>query len=79
MPVSPPAAGMYLWVPIPTGEPSQAFADRLLARADVLLTPGAAYGPSGDDHVRIALTTPEDRLVEAIERIGHVLHDGAAG
>lgn len=79
LPVSPPAAGMYLWVPIPTGEPSQAFADRLLARADVLLTPGAAYGPSGDDHVRIALTTPEDRLVEAIERIGHVLHDGAAG
>lgn len=76
MPVAAPPAGMYLWVPIPTGEPSDAFADRLLARADVLVTPGRAYGPAGDDHVRIALTTPEDRLLEAIERIGTVVDDG---
>jgi LL-diaminopimelate aminotransferase len=75
MPVAPPPAGMYLWVPVPTGEASETFADRLLDRANVLLTPGRAYGTTADDHVRIALTVPESRLLEAIDRIGDVLGD----
>lgn len=77
--VTPPPAGMYLWLPIPTGESSEAFADRLLAEADVLVTPGRAYGPHGDDHVRIALTTSEERLLEAIERIGPVVQRAGQG
>ncbi len=64
---------MYLWVPIPTGETSLAFADRLLHDAAVVVTPGVAYGAAGEGFVRMALTVPEDRLSEAIDRIGRVL------
>ncbi len=73
LPVTPPAGGMYLWVPIPTGETSLAFADRLLHDAAVVVTPGVAYGAAGEGFVRMALTVPEDRLSEAIDRIGRVL------
>ena len=31
--------------------------------------PGAAYGPSGEGFFRISLTTPEDRLREAVDRL----------
>ena len=73
MPVDPPAGGMYLWAPIPTGEPAEAFAERLLAEAAVVVTPGTAYGPSGEGFVRLALTLPRERIAEGVERIGAVL------
>ena len=73
MPVEPPAGGMYLWVPIPTAEDAETFAHRLLHEAAVVVTPGTAYGPTGEGHVRLALTVPEARLREAIVRIGAVI------
>ncbi|MGI9117443.1 MAG: aminotransferase class I/II-fold pyridoxal phosphate-dependent enzyme [Gaiellales bacterium] len=78
MPVDPPRGGMYLWVPVPTAETSEAFATRLLEGADVVVTPGTAYGAAGEGYVRIALTVPEERLREAIDRIGAVLGAAAA-
>lgn len=71
--VTPPAGGMYLWVPVPTDETSLAFSERLLAEAAVVVTPGTAYGACGEGYVRIALTLPEDRLTEAISRIAGAL------
>ena len=73
MPVAPPRGGMYLWVPVPTGETAEAFAARVLRDGAVVVTPGTAYGASGEGFVRLALTVPEDRLAEAIARIGRVL------
>ena len=73
LPVTPPQGGMYLWVPIPAGETSTDFATRLLEDAAVVVTPGSAYGKAGEGYVRMALTVPEDRLREAIERIGAAL------
>ena len=73
MPVDPPQGGMYLWVPIPTQESASGFADRILTEAAVVVTPGSAYGSGGEGYVRMALTLPEDRLDEAIGRIGVVL------
>lgn len=73
MPVTPPHGGMYLWVPIPTGESAADFAARLLEDAAVVVTPGSAYGSAGEGYVRMALTIPEERLREALERIGAVL------
>jgi LL-diaminopimelate aminotransferase len=64
---------MYLWVPIPTGESSNDFATRLLEQAAVVVTPGSAYGEAGEGYVRMALTVPEDRLREALDRVGAVL------
>ena len=73
MPVDPPAGGMYLWVAVPTAESSLNFADRLLREAAVVVTPGVAYGNAGEGFVRIALTLPDDRMCEAISRIGRAL------
>ena len=73
LPVDPPPGGMYLWVPVPTGEASLAFAERIFEQARVIVTPGTAYGAAGEGYVRIALTIPEERITEAVQRIGAVL------
>jgi LL-diaminopimelate aminotransferase len=67
--VTPPRAGMYIWLAVPGGEPSLAFAERMLADADVVVSPGVAYGPAGEGYVRLALTQPPERLEEAIGRM----------
>ena len=35
-----------------------------------MLSPGAIYGPAGEGWFRISLTTPDDRLLEAVQRLG---------
>jgi LL-diaminopimelate aminotransferase len=35
----------------------------------VVVSPGSMYGPSGEGFFRISLTTPDDRLSEALERM----------
>ncbi len=40
-----------------------------LAEAGTLVAPGALYGPAGADHVRLALTQPDDRLDLVLERL----------
>jgi|SRR5581483_6209986 len=40
-----------------------------LAEAGTLVAPGNLYGAAGADHVRLALTQPEDRLELALERL----------
>lgn len=78
MPADPPKGGMYLWVPVPTDETSSEFASRILEQAAVVVTPGTAYGSAGEGFVRMALTVPEERLVEAIDRIAPVLAGSGA-
>jgi aspartate aminotransferase len=53
-----------------------AFAELMLARAHVAVTPGAAFGPGGEGHVRISCTSPADVLEEGLARIGEVLEKG---
>ena len=78
--VSAPPATMYLWIRIPSGEPSQEFARRLLREEAVAVMPGSALGEGGEGHFRIALTVPEERLEEATRRIGRLLASaGTAG
>ena len=43
---------------------------RLLDETGVVVTPGRGFGEHGEGYFRIALTVGEDRLREAIERIG---------
>jgi LL-diaminopimelate aminotransferase len=69
--VHPPHATIYVWAPIPAGyESSAAYCEHVLEEAAVVITPGAVYGPAGEGWFRIALTTPDDRLLEAVERLG---------
>jgi LL-diaminopimelate aminotransferase len=64
-----PKGTIYLWVPVPAGHTSGSFADLVLEQADVIVSPGAAYGPSGEGYVRLSLTVPDERLEEAVHRI----------
>ena len=67
--VEPPKGTIYLWVPVPDGYTSASFTQQVLEQADVVVTPGAAYGPSGEGYVRLSLTVPDERLEEAVRRI----------
>jgi len=69
--VQPPHGTIYVWAPVPAGhESSAAYCEHVLEQAGVVLSPGAIYGPAGEGWFRISLTTPDDRLLEAIERLG---------
>jgi LL-diaminopimelate aminotransferase len=55
---------------VPEGFGSSAeYCEHVLERAAVVISPGGAYGPNGEGYFRISLTTPDERLLEAVERI----------
>lgn len=64
-----PQATIYIWAKVPNGYTSAEFAEKLLEQAHVIVTPGSGYGPDGEGYIRISLTTPDDRLLEAVDRI----------
>jgi len=65
-----PKGTIYIWAPVPEGfENSAAYCEYVLERAAVVISPGGAYGRSGEGFFRISLTTPDDRLLEAVERL----------
>jgi LL-diaminopimelate aminotransferase len=66
---TPPKGSIYLWTRVPDGHTSGSFADLVLQQADVIVSPGAAYGPNGEGYVRFSLTVPDARLEEAVHRI----------
>ncbi len=68
-----PKGTIYVWAKVPGGYTSAAFAEHILEAANVIVAPGNAYGPSGEGYIRISLATPDDRLVEAVERIKNSL------
>ncbi len=69
--VTAPKGTIYIWAPIPAGfESSAAFCEHVLEEAAVVVSPGGAYGQHGEGFFRISLTTPDDRLLEAVERLG---------
>ncbi len=71
--LKPPLGSIYVWVPTPGGSTSVDFADRLLDEAGVFVAPGIGYGPHGEGYVRFSLTTPDDLLAEAMDRIARTL------
>ena len=74
--VTPPKATPYFWVRVPEGHTSESFTELVLEEAGVLVSPGPAYGPSGEGFFRISVTVPDDRLEEAVRRIESSLRSG---
>jgi len=70
--VQKPRGAFYVWFPTPKGLQSADAATRILEEADIVLTPGIGFGPSGEGYLRAALTVPEKRLAEAVGRIGRI-------
>ena len=67
--VQPPKGTIYVWAPVPEGQTSTSFAELVLEHAAVVVSPGSMYGPGGEGFFRISLTTPDERLTEALERM----------
>src|SRR5262249_12239004 len=66
-----PHATIYVWAPIPEGFATSAeYAEHVLEQAGVVISPGSIYGPAGEGWFRISLTTPDERLMEAVNRLG---------
>jgi len=71
-PVTPPRATFYVWAKCPKGSDSMTVATRALEEANVVVIPGAGFGPSGEGFVRFALTVPESRTTEAVVRLQRI-------
>lgn len=66
----PSRGSFFAWLPIPSACKSAEFADLLLARTDVVVAPGIGFGDHGEGYVRLGLLSDEERLREAVARIG---------
>ena len=71
-----PRGTMFVWAPIP--EPyaelgSIEFASRLVAEAQVAVSPGVGFGPGGDHYVRFALIENEQRIHQAVRNLKRAL------
>jgi aspartate aminotransferase len=47
-------------------------AERLLKEAQVAVTPGIAFGDSGENFIRVSYATSIDRIREALDRLENV-------
>lgn len=68
-PIDLPKATLYVWVPVPLGYSSTEFVSLLLDKCGIMVAPGNGYGAFGEGFFRIALTIPEERMHEAIQRM----------
>jgi len=71
--LSMPKATFYVWAPVPKGFTSASFAELVLDKAGVIITPGNGYGNCGEGYFRATLTVQEDRMREAIKRMKDAL------
>jgi aminotransferase len=67
---APSEGSLFAWLPVPSGYSAYSFANLLLRKALVAAAPGNAFGEFGEGHVRLGLLTGEERLREAMRRIG---------
>ncbi len=74
-----PLATMYLWIKLPNGVPSAAFAERLLEEEGVIVMSGSSFGAGGEGFFRISFITSPVRIAEAAVRAGRVLANMMVG
>lgn len=63
-----PKGALYVWARVLEGTGSD-YVEKALKDAHVSIAPGAAYGPSGNDYVRISVAVSEERIRVALERL----------
>ena len=65
-----PAGTMFVWAAIPENyKTSEEFVMDLIEKAGVMVTPGSAFGPSGEGFVRLALVQDEEMLNKAVKAV----------
>jgi LL-diaminopimelate aminotransferase len=67
-----PKASFYVWIRIPEGMKSMDMTKLLIRETAVVTTPGNGFGQYGEGYIRMTVTSPKERLAEAVERIGKI-------
>lgn len=67
-----PKASFYVWIRVPEGIRSMDMTRLLIKEAAVVTTPGNGFGQYGEGYIRMTVTSPKERLAEAVERIAKV-------
>ena len=65
----------YVWCKTPEGMGSWDLFNILLEQAQVITTPGAGFGPSGEGYIRLSAFGDADATKEGVERIERVMAD----
>jgi aspartate aminotransferase len=68
-----PEGAFYAFPSLEGARDSARFAQELLEEALVAVTPGVAFGPTGEGHVRVSFATSADVLERAFERMARAL------
>ena len=63
----------YIWCRVPNGYTSWSFFDFLINECQIVCTPGAGFGPSGESYVRFSAFSNRDDCKEALKRL-QLLH-----
>ena len=72
-----PKATMFVWAPLPKGfNTSEEFVKVLLEKSNVLVTPGSAFGPSGEGFVRMALVQTAETMTKVAEQAKRTIQFG---
>jgi aspartate aminotransferase len=69
-----PKGAFYAFFKMDTGFKSMDLAEMLLYKAHVALTPGSAFGSSGDGYMRMSYAASRENLKEGVKRIGEFVH-----
>ena len=64
-----PKGGCFIWVEVPTRAGSLAFARKVLRKTGVLVYPGNYFGEAGEEHFRLSLAVPVDKLTSVFVRL----------
>lgn len=59
----------YIWAKTPNGESSWEYFDYLLKEKNIVCTPGAGFGPSGEGYVRFSSFGNKEKTIEAMGRL----------
>jgi aspartate aminotransferase len=73
IPCSMPGGAFYVFPNVSGFGGGDAFTERLLRETLIAATPGSAFGPGGDDFVRLSYAISQKRLREALQRMAKML------
>ena len=65
----PARASLYVWAKVPDDYTSVEFANEILEKFGIVVTPGTGYGKNGEGYVRLSLTIPDAGLVKGLSRL----------
>lgn len=73
IPCNVPGGAFYVFPDVSEYGGGDAFTDRLLRDALIAATPGSAFGPGGNNYVRLSYAISKSRINQALERIEKII------